>query len=58
VCLVVCVIAEGQGGGEGAVGEVHGGGVRRGAAQGRAPGHQGAAEDNPLPPHPGTSPYT
>lgn len=56
----VCVIAGGEGGGERQVGDVHGvgvgvggGGVGRGGAEGRSRGHQGAPQDDALPPHPG-----
>ncbi|CAN6270151.1 unnamed protein product, partial [Urochloa humidicola] len=42
---------------EGEGGEVRGRGgrVQRGAAEGRARGHQGASQDDPLPSHPGPS---
>ncbi|KAF7001840.1 hypothetical protein CFC21_017423, partial [Triticum aestivum] len=53
---VLSALPEGQVGGEGAIGEVHGGGVGRGTAEGRARGHQGAAQHNPLPPHPDAGP--
>lgn len=45
----MCVVAEGEGS------EVRGcgGGVRRGSGEGRARGHQGASQDDLLPPHPG-----
>ncbi|XBI56087.1 hypothetical protein VPH35_037760 [Triticum aestivum] len=51
---VLSALPEGQVGGEGAIGEVHGSGVGRGTTEGRARGHQGAAQHNPLPPHPGS----
>lgn len=43
----------GVGVGVGGVGGVGGGGVGRGGAEGRSRGHQGAPQDDALPPHPG-----